>query len=271
LIYITVKNDFGHLNAGSFELNLNYQYIKLNNILIESRKNRLFEAIFSLYLKRLLKKHFHKIHLSGTENFSGIDAAIPTIAYVNHSNWWDGFIAFYLAKEIWNVDSYLMMDIEQMEKYKFFRRLGVFSVDRNSPQSAMESIDYAAQLLKNSNWLLWIFPQGVLLPNDTRPLRFYTGVSAIVEKLGCVNLIPFAMKYEYMMEQRAEIFLQLGKAEKIEEPVKDKKEFTSGLQNNLTMELESLRSKITANDLESFQTIFYGKDSRNKTIDKLHA
>lgn len=271
MIYITVKNDFGHLNAGSFELNLNYQYIKLNNILIESRKNKVFEAIFSLYLNRLQKKHFHKIHLCGAENFSGIDAAIPTIAYVNHSNWWDGFIAFYLAKEVLKVDSYLMMDIEQMQKYKFFRRLGVFSVDRNSPQNAMESIDYVAKLLKDSKRLLWIFPQGVLLPNDTRPLKFFTGVSSIVEKLGCVNLIPLAMKYEFLMEQRAEIFLQIGKPERTKEPVKDKKEFTLNLQNNLTTEVDSLKSKITANDLDSFKTIFHGKDSRNKTIDKLHA
>ncbi len=237
--------------------------------MIKSRKNRFFETLFSFYLKRLLRNHFYKIYLYGAENYSEIDKTIPTLVYVNHSGWWDGFIAFYLADEVWKADSYLMMDLEQMKKYKFFKRLGVFSVDRNSPQSALESIDHAVELLRGANSLLWIFPQGILLPNDTRPLKFYSGVSAIAEKLGRVNLMPLAVRYEFMMEQRAEIFLQLGKPAQ-SAGVSDKKEFILRLQNDLTCELDALKAKIADNIRDGFQTIFLGKDSRNKTIDKLH-
>jgi hypothetical protein len=41
-------------------------------------------------------------------------------------NWWTG-LRFFLSKALWNIDAYVMMDIEQMQKYRFFKRIGAFS------------------------------------------------------------------------------------------------------------------------------------------------
>lgn len=238
------------------------------DIMIHSSKNKLFEGIFSLYLKRLLRKHFYKIQITGDENYAKLDKSLPTIIYANHSNWWDGFTAFYMAKEIWKIDSYLMMDIEQMRKYGFFKWLGAFSVERNSPRGAVEAIDYSVELLKNSNRFLWIFPQGELLPNDIRPLKFYNGITKISESLGKVNLLPFSMKYEFLGEQRAEVFLKIGEPDIFSSgSVNDS---TNYLQEKLTRELDELREMIISGSLNNFRVIFYGKDSRNKTVDKIY-
>ena len=48
-----------------------------------------------------------------------IDNSKPVIMYANHSNWWDGFIAYLLTNRYQKKDDYLMMDIEQMKKYSF--------------------------------------------------------------------------------------------------------------------------------------------------------
>lgn len=237
--------------------------------MIKSKKNKLFEILFSVYNTKILKKSFFRIHIRGEENFMLRDSGLPSIIYANHSNWWDGLIAFYLSRTIWNIDAYVMMDFEQMKKYKFFRRIGVFSVNRENPEEAAQSVNYAVNLLKNSNRVLWIFPQGIMQPNDFRPITFYKGVSKIANDSGEVNLIPIALRYEFLMEQRPELFISIGKVNR-NNPGEDIKNLTLQLNNLLLTELELLKANVTGLELENFNTILQGKNSRNKTLDNLY-
>jgi chlorobactene lauroyltransferase len=207
--------------------------------------------------------------LSGEENFTARSNGKPSVFYANHSNWWDGLAAFYLSKKLWNIDAYVMMDIEQMQKYRFFKRIGAFSVNRNNPKEAVESVEYAVSLLGNTNRFLWIFPQGIMQPNDFRPIKFYNGISKISGKLGEVNLIPVTLRYEFLMEQRPELFISIGKA-KIFNPGDDIKELTGILNNEIVRELDALKNKIINSELDSFKIILQGRQSRNKTVDKVY-
>ncbi|HMT12040.1 MAG TPA: lysophospholipid acyltransferase family protein, partial [Ignavibacteria bacterium] len=189
--------------------------------MITAKKNSVIGSLFAFYHKRLLKKHFYRIHLNGRDNLTTLGMDTPVILAANHSNWWDGFIAYYLTNRLMKCDDFLMMDIEQLRKYKFFRYVGVFSVDRKNPAEAMRSINYAADLIKNTNRCLWIFPQGEMTPQDKRPLVLYSGISKIAERAGKVKIIPAAFRYEFLMEQRPEVFISIGK------PV----EFTAGNKN----------------------------------------
>jgi 1-acyl-sn-glycerol-3-phosphate acyltransferase len=233
--------------------------------MIPAKKNKLIGGIFAFYHRRLLKKHFYAVHLSGSQNLDVIDNTKPVIMYANHSNWWDGFIAYYLTNSIMKKDDYLMMDIEQMKKYSFFKYIGVFSVDRNVPAEAVRSINYAAELIGNSDKFLWIFPQGEMTPQDKRPLKFFTGISKIAEKTGMVNLVPVCFRYEFLMEQRPEVFISIGT------PVlyngKSNNDLTENLRSSLESQLDKLRDDVTCGELKDFQTIFRGKSSRNKTFD----
>jgi len=237
--------------------------------MIKARKNKIFESLFSIYNTRLLKKHFFRIMISGEENFLARSKECPAILYANHSNWWDGLAAFYLSKTLWNADAYVMMDIEQLQKYRFFKRLGAFSVNRSSPKEAMESVEYSVSLLHNSNRVLWIFPQGIMQPNDFRPIIFYGGISKITQKLGEVDLIPVAVKYEFLMEQRPEIFISIGKA-KTTGLREDTKALMGILNNSLLSELDDLKKKVINSEFGSFKLILRGRQSRNKTVDKIY-
>lgn len=233
--------------------------------MIPAKKNKLIGSLFAFYHKRLLKKHFYAIHLTGENSFSGIDSALPVILYANHSNWWDGFIAYYLTNRLLKKDDYLMMDIKQMKKYSFFKYIGVFSVDRNVPAEAVRSVNYAGELLKGSARYLWIFPQGDMTPQDRRPLKFFSGISKLAEKTGGVNIVPVCFRYEYLKEQRPEVFISIGKPELF--TGRSEGDFTEHLRSTLEAQLNKLRDDVTAGNLEEFTTIFRGKDSRNKTFD----
>ena len=238
--------------------------------MIRAQKNSIINKIFTVYHSNLLKKHFCSINISGEENISKANRELPTILYANHSNWWDGFIAYRLTNNRWKTDDYLMMDIEQMKKYSFFKYVGVFSVDRNDPKSAIESINYASDLLKSTKRFLWIFPQGLMQVQDFRPLKFYSGITKITEKLGNVNLLPVAIRYEFIMEQRPEVFIKIGDPDIVNGQLTDSKEFTNYLQQKLTGELDYLKQAVINQKPDEFKIIFKGKSSRNKTIDKLH-
>ena len=233
--------------------------------MIPAKKNKFIGSLFALYHRRLLKKHFFRVHLSGFENLELIDKSLPVIMFANHSNWWDGFIAYLLTNRYLKKDDYLMMDIEQMKKYQFFKYIGTFSVNRNVPAEAVRSINYAADLLRSTNKYLWIFPQGEMLPQDARPLKFYSGITKIAERTGNVNLVPVCIRYEFIMEQRPEVFISIGKPEIVNGNVS--MELTEKLRSALESQLDMLRNDVISGNTGSFKTIFHGKSSRNKTFD----
>jgi 1-acyl-sn-glycerol-3-phosphate acyltransferase len=233
--------------------------------MIPAKKNKIIGSLFAFYHKRLLKKHFYAIHLAGMENLETLDNSAPVIMYVNHSNWWDGFIAYFLTNRLLKKDDYLMMDIKQMKKYSFFKYIGVFSVNREVPAEAVKSINYAAELLKGKNKYMWIFPQGDMVPQDRRPLKFFSGITKLAEKTGRVNIVPVCFRYEYLMEQRPEVFITTGKPILLSGKVEE--ELTEQLRDTLESQLDNLQSKVTNGNLEDFKTIFHGKNSRNKTFD----
>lgn len=237
--------------------------------MIKTNKNGIIDAFFTIYHRRLLRNHFNCIIIKNKEFISKTDNTIPTILYANHSNWWDGFIAYQLTNKMWKVDDYLMMDVEQMRKYKFFKYVGVFSVNRNDSREALDSINYAADLLKNTNRFLWIFPQGVMEVQDARPFVFYSGITKIAEKLGVINLVPVAFRYEFVMEQRPEVFVNIGEPDIIKNNIDNTKEYTQYLQQKLTKTADDLKEIVLKKDFDGFKTVFKGKSSRNKTVDKI--
>lgn len=237
--------------------------------MIEANKNIVMERMFSMYNKHILKKQFYKIHLKGANNVINRDKSLPTIMFGNHSNWWDGFLAFYLSFDLWNTDQHLMMDLKQMRKYKFFRRIGAFSVNRESARESYESVLYAAKLLKNKNSMLWIYPQGEMLPNDVRPLKFQSGLTKLIEMTGKINLMPIVLNYEFMMEQRPEIFIDVSESITVDEKLA-KQEKTAYLNKVLTELLDEQKKNIVNGDLQGYVEVLRGKISRNKIIDRVY-
>lgn len=224
--------------------------------MLEAKKSRWFEEIFAVYNRNLLKRRFHSLNVSGLDFLKSRNEKLPFLIYTNHSSWWDGLVAFEISRRT-RLDSFIMMEEKHLKKLFLFRRLGAFSVVRENPREAAKSLNYAANLLKeNSNRTLWIFPQGEILPNDKRPLKFYNGASRIVEKVEQISAVPLAMRYEFLGEFKPDIFVRIAAPQSISVDKNfDAKTLTKQFEQKLTEALDELKNDVLNDNLQNYKNI----------------
>jgi len=206
--------------------------------------------------------------LGGLDRLDGLDRSLPMVFYANHSNWWDGLVAFFLSREILKVEPFAMMEEKQLVKYRFFRWIGAFSVDRDSPRAAFQSVQYALSIFNKKNRALWIYPQGVMRANDMRPLGFQGGIARIADLPGGVQFIPVAHRYDFIMEQRPECFTAFGDVVRVTSGIKAR-EVVATLEGALTKTLDALRHSMIAGDWSGFVPVLAGRTSTNILYDRI--
>jgi chlorobactene lauroyltransferase len=219
--------------------------------MLKANKSRLFETLFAVYNRNLFRRRFAALRVRGIENLQNRKSDLPLVLYANHSSWWDGLVAFEIGRAA-RLDHFLMMEEKQLKQLFLFRRLGAFSVVRETPRESLRSINYAVEILKEKpNRALWIFPQGEILPIDARPLHFYQGLARIIEKTGECVAVPIAMRYEFLGEFKPTAFAKIGRSE-IFANVKDAKQLTEQLSFRLTETLDELKTDIIAEKTSEF-------------------
>src|SRR5216684_944745 len=119
--------------------------------MIPAQKNPALDWILYQYVHRLVR-------------LRALDPQHPVIAFSNHSNWWDALAVFMLTRAAPHKSFYCMMEEKQLRAYRFFSWLGAFSVDPTDPLRAAASVRYAIRLLRENETLMWIFPQGEMVP-----------------------------------------------------------------------------------------------------------
>jgi len=241
--------------------------------MIPARKSPLGQSWVWWLIDHSLRKYFDRIFFRMRYMPSAEEKALPIIACANHFSWWDGYIAAIVERQL-KVDNYLMMEEAQLKRYSFFTWAGCFSVDRHDPRSVMQSLHYAARLLKERpGRMVWLFPQGELFPNDRRPLVFLSGALHLARMAYPVLLYPVAARIEYMGEQRPGLFISLGAPMQVNEAeVRASgflKVYTRRLEELVTAELDQLRADVLACDYTSFTQIVQGRPSAHRIFDML--
>jgi hypothetical protein len=197
----------------------------------------------------------------------------PLIIYLNHPSWWDGYMCLLLSRMVLRsrFESFLMMEEPELRRYRFFTWAGCFSVDRQDARSAARSVAYIGRLLAEQRARsLFIFPQGVLTPNDRRPLMLYPGIAHVVRRAGGATLWPVALRYEFRGEQRPEAFIRAGPSH-YASGAANPRALMADLDRRLTMLVDALRDEVTAGDLTSYQTLLHGRAGVNRVFDALRA
>ena len=225
--------------------------------MLKAKKSFTFRKIFTLYNRNLVRRRFSALRVSGLnelQNKTVSDA--PLLIYANHSSWWDGLVAFEISRRA-ALDAYVMMEEKHLKKLFLFRRLGAFSVARENPRGAVESIRYAAEILtEKRERALWIFPQGEIAPQDARPIFFYNGLSRIIEKLPRARIVPVAMRFEFTGEYKPEIFVKIGIIETVEAGKSfDSKKATIRFAGKMTELLDDLKTDAVTRNFDEYEKI----------------
>jgi 1-acyl-sn-glycerol-3-phosphate acyltransferase len=220
--------------------------------------------------RRKIQGAFTALRVAGRRELETALDADPSgcVLLANHSTWWDVFLVVHLIATL-RADGYGMMEHFNLTRFRFFRRIGAFSVDRTDPASLRESLDYTLELLARPRATVWIFPQGKIAPNDARPLAFQPGLRALLTRAGRLRIAPVAIRPEFWQEERPELLVRIGAPRWVE---KDQRAtLLEDWQRILTDELDALRDDALAQDPTRFESLLRGPLSINERYGRLRA
>jgi chlorobactene lauroyltransferase len=230
---------------------------------IPARRTFLGELLVFWLGRRGLWKNFRAVRFraAGPLPAPPAEFAHPVIFYASHHTYWDGYLAHVILRQVYGLDGYLMMDLRQMRKFRFFRWAGVFSVDRENGRAALRSLDYiAAELKGGPGRALWIFPQGEITPQERRPLAFQSGLARLIRRLDGCYVYPVAVRYEFFTHPQPEFLISIGPARFFtgqEKP--EPHRLTAELEAALESEVDRLKADVETGQLADFVTIIRGR------------
>lgn len=242
-------------------------------MLIPAAKSPLLERYFLLYTRRYLQRSFHAVHLLGDAPHFDDDGHTPLLVYLNHSSWWDVLVGLLVETELFGWEYYTVMDARQLQRYKFFSRMGVVGVDRASLSGAKEFLSYAENLLKGKRRALWVTPQGAMLSNHARPITFQPGLSYLAAGLQNFYLARVTLHYEFWDERLPEAFVSVAPIEHIQlagQPF-DRKAFLHAQERALETQLDTLLAAVQTRDCAAFRPLLRGQVGISPIYDALRA
>jgi len=193
----------------------------------------------------------------------------PLILFATHGSWWDAALSMVLSLRTFELDAYGMMEFKQLDRYRFFRRIGLFSVVREDPASAMSSLRYAASVLQGTGRALWMFPQGTLVNQERRPLELEPGLGILTRMVEPVWLCPVAFRYDMVREQRPDAVISIGEPYRLEGGSGTVKDVMVEAQARLTGVADEVRQAALHESLDPYARLYAGRTSMEKRYDKV--
>lgn len=146
--------------------------------MIYPKKNNIIRWAFHVYVRFITDRHFNEIIFNDVE----VDDNKSVLLIANHSGWWDGFLLYWVQCKLFTNKKFHIMLLERTSKrIPILKYGGAFSINKSS-RDIVESLDYAAQLLKDPGNLVLIFPQGKLYSNYITDVEFEKGIIKIMQQ-----------------------------------------------------------------------------------------
>jgi 1-acyl-sn-glycerol-3-phosphate acyltransferase len=143
-----------------------------------------YDNVPRLWAKWIIRASGSRVQLYGLEH---IAPGRPQIITANHASWFDVLVlAAYIPKR------YRFIAKQELKRIPFFGRawqaIGHIGIDRSDTQSAIESLDRAAKLVREDNSCIIIFPEGTRSSSDEM-LPFKKGAFVLALHTG-LELVP---------------------------------------------------------------------------------
>lgn len=199
----------------------------------------------------------------------GWDPALPVLFVSNHTNWWDGFVAYVITRRLGRT-FHLLMEAQHLGRYGFFRRIGVLPLRRTPAAVAYADLTASAAALVPGK-ALWIFPQGARRPALEPFARIEAGAALLgLSALGPVLVCPVGLRYTFRGESHPEAFALLGAPTRVEPAPGDRtarRQLTADLERQVTGLIARLDARLVREGMEDFQQLLPGRPAINKRLD----
>lgn len=129
-------------------------------------------------VERYLLSRFQNISFHGDLKIDGKKASL---VIMNHFSFNDGFIMLRLSRLILKKNFRIMVIEAQLKAIKIIRYIGCFSINKKS-KDMIESLNYAAEILKDPKNMLGIYPQGEVYSMHLNRIHFESGLAHILKR-----------------------------------------------------------------------------------------
>ncbi len=229
---------------------------------------------FARYTRWYLRRHFHSIRVSSTGWLPDNENAVPKVVYLNHASWWDPLVCLHLSEKLFaRHRGYAPIDARAIEKYAFFKRLGFFGVEADTPRGAAQFFRVANEVLGQPWNLLWVTPQGRFTDVRERPVHFKNGLGLLASRIGRtaslvhprptrIQFVPLAIEYTFWHERLPEILLHFGEPIEVHASTAHQREpdaWTRLLEQRLESALQSLGEAARLRHPDTFLHLLHGK------------
>ncbi len=227
---------------------------------------RLFES----YVRRQAGRHFAGVHWARGGAPERWSPDTPTIFVANHTNWWDGFLAFLVSRSL-GLGFQVLMEARHLQRYRAFLRLGALPLRRGRSRDAYADLAAAVGYLRPGVGL-WVFPQGQRRPAAEPLAHCERGAAHLAQQYGAtVRFCPVAFRYGFLGEQLPEAFVLVGEAwmhQAGDASREGRVAITAAIEERLAATVQSLDRLAGGEDLGAFEPLASGRLSVNKRLDR---
>jgi len=184
--------------------------------MIRAKHNPFVVGFFRLFTFLKMKQSFHSIKMDAK-----VDVQNKSVLLIaNHTGWWDGFWALFLSTNVFQKKYHFMMLEPELRKRMLFNYSGGFSVAHGS-RSSIESLNYSADLLRDTGNLVLMFPQAKMHSIYNDNLKFERGVEYILKKCETKPSIVFlAALVDYFEHPKPDVYFYISEYEGQNQDVK---------------------------------------------------
>ncbi|MEL6795969.1 MAG: lysophospholipid acyltransferase family protein [Planctomycetota bacterium] len=186
---------------------------------IPGRYDPKIARVFRIIARRMIGKSFHALRFT-PGSLDRLDALAthdgPVVGCMTHAGWWDPMLGVLLHIERFGPhgrDGIAPIDKAVLENVGIFKKLGLFGIDPDDPNSKQALAEYAIDRLRTMHRpTLWITPQG-RFQDPRAEMEIRPGVSAILSKLDNARAIVLAVEYPFWDDKKPEMLAHIVEIE----------------------------------------------------------
>lgn len=146
--------------------------------MIRDKPIKSLKWFFTHIVEKTVLRNFASIRFLNSPDINPEQACL---VLMNHYSFNDGAILHRLNRQLLKKQFRVMVVEEQLKDFIPLKYVGCFSV-RKASREVIESLTYAAELLKDPGNMLGIYPQGEVYSQHLERIHFENGLSVILKK-----------------------------------------------------------------------------------------